>query len=117
MSQIASQITSAIAQTTSQLGQPIVYAPTIDDEEYSFLAVIEEVDAVLLQIESPVAIAAERRNFLIQISDYGFIPVVGDLITYAGDTYTVMIPSGRNAAWEWSDKFNNRRRVFTKRTQ
>lgn len=115
MSQIASQIGSAISQTTGQLGQTITYVPLCGLAKL-FLAVIEEVDAVLAQLHAPAAISIERRNFLIQIADYAADPVRGDSIQYAGDTYIVMVPSDRQAAWEWSDKFNFRRRVFTKRT-
>jgi hypothetical protein len=118
VSQVASQVQSAIAQTTSQLGQPIVYTPA-DDEmlPFSCLAVIEEVDSIQMSTGSPLAITAERRNFLVQVSDYEPTPSRGDQIEYAGDIYTVMIPSDKKAVWEWSDKFNFRRRIFTHRTQ
>jgi hypothetical protein len=117
MSAIASQIQSAIAQTTSQLGQPIVYTTAANDAETSCLAVVEQVDSTQLNNDSSLAITAERRNFLIQISDYATLPARGDSIEYAGDTYVVMIPSDKKNFWEWSDKFNVRRRIFTKRTQ
>lgn len=116
MSAIESQISTAIGQATSLLGQPIVYTPIEGGSPASFLSVIEEVDSISTQSGSPILIEAERRNFLVQVSDYAAEPVLGDTISYDGDTYTVMIPEEKKAAWEWNDKWNIRRRVFTKRT-
>lgn len=116
MSQIAAQISNAISQTTSQLGQSITYTPVGGGSPSSFSSVVEQVDSVESESHSLMTVVAERRNFLIQVSDYAAVPAAGDVITYDGDSYTLMIPEEKRDVWEWNDKFNLRRRVFTNRT-
>lgn len=108
-----------------QLGVQAVFTRIDTVATVSLTAIVSDPEYLIESGGSSAMLAGNRADILIRADDLVFngtkyVPSIGDTVTVTANgtacTYSAFVEDGRRYCWTWADKFNIRRRLYTKIT-